>query len=311
MKVVDLFSGCGGLALGFSNAGFEVVASIDNWQTALKTYEANLSHHTVLFDLSDVEGAVELITELNPDMIAGGPPCQDFSHAGKRDENQGRGDLTISFAQIIDSVRPKYFLMENVDRLTGTDKFKRAYRLWKKAGYGITIKLLDASFCGVPQKRKRYFVFGELGGVDGALESHLENRLAPKPMTVRQFFKRDLDVEYYYRHPRNYARRAVYSIDEPSPTIRGVSRPIPSGYPGHPADATTDFSKVRPLTSTERARIQTFPKNFKFIGSKVDVEQMIGNAVPVKLAEYVAKAILSYVNRSKDEEVFRKTLFEV
>jgi DNA (cytosine-5)-methyltransferase 1 len=103
-----------------------------------------------------------------------------------------------------------------------------------------------------------------------------------------------MDCENLCRHPRNYCRRAVFSIDEASPTIRGVNHPIPKGYPGHPNDPVVISKGVRPLTTSERSQIQTFPKDFMWTGSKTDVEQMIGNAVPVNLAKFVALAIIDY-----------------
>ena len=81
-----------------------------------------------------------------------------------------------------------------------------------------------------------------------------------------------------------------------SPTVRGVNRPIPATYQIHPGDATDDLSRVRPLTTLERARIQTFPREFAFEGSKTDLEQIIGNAVPVELAAYVGRHLLDYMN---------------
>ena len=113
-------------------------------------------------------------------------------------------------------------------------------------------------------------------------------------MTIRDWFGDRLATETYYRHPRSYARRGVFSIDEPSPTIRGVNRPIPLGYPGHPGDAA-DVKNTRPLTTAERAEIQTFPPGFNFVGSRTDTEQMIGNAVPVRLAKFVATAITATI----------------
>ena len=114
--------------------------------------------------------------------------------------------------------------------------------------------------------------------------------MSDQPTTVRDWFGDTLNTETYYRHPRSYARRGIFSIDEPSPTIRGVNRPIPTGYPGHPGDAGP-ISQTRPLTTRERASIQTFPEDFRFISSKTDTEQMIGNAVPVELAHFIARAI--------------------
>lgn len=115
-------------------------------------------------------------------------------------------------------------------------------------------------------------------------------------MTVKDFFGNKIDIEYYYRHPRSYARRGIFSVNEPSPTIRGVNRPLPSGYTLHHNDPVKSLDGIRPLTTDERARIQTFPESFQFAGSKSDVEQMIGNAVPVNLGKYVASAILEYTN---------------
>ena len=110
-------------------------------------------------------------------------------------------------------------------------------------------------------------------------------------MTLRDYFGDSLGFEHYYRHPRNYSRRAIFSIDEPAPTMRGVNRPVPKGYPGHPNDTCPVSDTLHALTTAERALIQTFPKDFIWVGSKTDVEQMIGNAVPVNLAQYVAETV--------------------
>ena len=87
----------------------------------------------------------------------------------------------------------------------------------------------------------------------------------------------------------------MFSVDEPSPTVRGVNRPIPKTYKHHPGDSALVSSNVRPLTTLERSYLQTFPDNFLFEGSKTDLEQLIGNAVPVKLAEYVAYCLAQYI----------------
>ena len=121
--------------------------------------------------------------------------------------------------------------------------------------------------------------------------SSFVSRQSKKPTTIRDYYGNSLGFEYYYRHPRNYSRRAIFSIDEPAPTMRGVNRPIPKGYPGHPNDACPVDENTHALTTKERALIQTFPSSFEWVGSKTDIEQMIGNAVPVKLAEYVAETV--------------------
>jgi DNA (cytosine-5)-methyltransferase 1 len=298
MNVVDLFCGCGGLSLGFETAGFNVVAAYDNWDAAVAVYKENFKHPVHQVNLSNVEEVCAHISKYKPDMIIGGPPCQDFSSAGLRNEDNGRGDLTLSYAQIISALRPKWFVMENVSTITKTRKLAAAQQIFKAAGYGLSQVILDASLCGVPQKRKRFFLIGNLGADDGFIESHIKSRIATKPMTVKDYLGDKIDVEFYYRHPRSYARRGIFSVHEPSPTIRGVNRPIPAGYPIHPNDPIKDLSAVRPLTTKERSMIQTFPESFVFSGTKSEIEQMIGNAVPVNLGCFVGKAILDYMNQS-------------
>lgn len=303
MKVIDLFCGCGGLSLGFQKAGYEVLAAFDNWDEAVTVYHNNFVHPVIKQDLSDVETTVEEIKKFNPDMIIGGPPCQDFSSAGKRNEDNGRGDLTVHYAQIVSAIKPEWFVMENVDRILKTGKLVEARKIFKESGYGLTETVLNASICGVPQRRKRFIMIGHLGEKDGFMSDVLEKRQASKEMTIKDYFGNQIDIQYYYRHPRSYARRGVFSVDEPSPTIRGVNRPMPAGYKLHPTDPVTSLEGIRPLSTLERSMIQTFPKNFKFIGTKTGMEQMIGNAVPVNLAKFVGDSIMAYIGVSNPIDV--------
>jgi DNA (cytosine-5)-methyltransferase 1 len=292
---IDLFCGVGGLSLGFEQAGIPISASFDYWDQALVVYNLNFAHKAAKLDLSDVPVAVSELQKHPANMIVGGPPCQDFSHAGKRTEKD-RAELTKCFAEIVVALKPQIFVMENVDRIIKSKAWETAKIVLKSGGYGLTEKILDASFCGCPQIRKRFFCVGFLNKDDGILSPYIEKNISEKQMTVRDYFGKNIDTDYYYRHPRNYSRRAVYSIDEASPTIRGVNRPIPKGYPGHPSDPVTVSERVRPLSTSERSQIQTFPKDFVWAGNKTDIEQMIGNAVPVNLAKFVALAIIDYCN---------------
>jgi len=293
-RIIDLFAGCGGMSLGFQGAGFEVAAAFEYWEAAAACYAANFGHPVYREDLSDTEKVIGIIAPLRPDIIIGGPPCQDFSHAGKRVEDS-RAALTEKFAEIVAAVGTRWFVMENVDRAQGSGAYRAARAVFKGARYGLTEVVLNASLCGVPQRRKRFFCIGALGAADGFLEAHIQGQLSERETTLRDYFGSSLGFEHYYRHPRNYSRRAVYSIDEPSPTIRGVNRPVPQGYPGHPNDARALDSSIRPMTTLERALIQTFPPDFHWTGNKTGVEQMIGNAVPVKLAEFVARALAHHI----------------
>lgn len=302
-KIVDLFAGCGGLSIGFQKAGFELIGAFEYWQAAINCYEENIHHKVFQADLSDTKDAVSRIRKLegfssDGIIIIGGPPCQDFSHAGKRIE-AGRASLTGAYANIVCTVRPKCFVMENVDRAQKSNAYAYARSEFKNAGYGLTEIVLDASLCGVPQKRKRFFCIGILGEADNCLSKSLNGSLSKQPTTLREYYSKNnlqLPFEFYYRHPRNYSRRGIFSVDEPAPTMRGVNRPVPQGYLGHPNDPCPLGAGIRALSIQERATIQTFPQDYRWVGSKTDVEQMIGNAVPVRLAEYVASALKKYLN---------------
>lgn len=292
MRVIDLFAGCGGMSLGFENAGFNVVAAFDNWDTAIKIYESNFSHPIYKKDLSK-DDITQQISDMHPDVIMGGPPCQDYSIAGKRELGK-RANLTIKFGEIAIAVKPIWVVFENVYNIERFSTVTTLKQMLTDAGYGITTRVLDASRCGVPQKRQRFFLIGKLGEKNGFFDEVLASNLSNKQMTVRDYLGDTLKTEFYYMHPRSYNRRAVFSVDEPAATIRGINRPIPENYKRHHADKADIHDGVRALTTRERGYIQTFPDTFEFPGAKTDVELAIGNAVPPALAKYVAKCIQQY-----------------
>jgi DNA (cytosine-5)-methyltransferase 1 len=297
MITIDLFCGGGGMSLGFQNAGFSIIAAVDNWKPAIEIYRRNFSHPLYEYDLSEPSQCLDALEKFKPEIIIGGPPCQDFSSAGKRDESLGRANLTVAFSKIVADIKPRWFVMENVDRAEKSKTYLRAKQLLQKSGYGLTQTILNASYCGVPQNRKRLFLIGEFGGEPDGLLPIIESAMSTTPMTVKDYLGKLIEIEHYYRHPRSYKRRAIFSVNEPSPTIRGVNRPVPKGYPGHSGDSIELSANIRPLTTKERSLIQTFPEEFEFIGSKADIEQVVGNAVPVKLAQYVAECILAFTNK--------------
>lgn len=294
MRTVDIFSGCGGMSLGFEQAGFQVVAAYDNWAPAVEIYKANFNHPVVQKDLCDEDSATT-IAALQPDVIVGGPPCQDYSIAGKRKIGK-RANLTIRFAEIVTKALPEWAVFENVYNIERFGTLPVMRNMLKKAGYGISERILDASLCGAPQARKRFILIAHMGDEDGFLDSILESGLDDHHMTVREYLGDKLHTQYYYMHPRSYARRAVFSIDEPSATIRGINRPIPSSYKQHHGDAAAIKDGVRALTTKERSYLQTFPEEFNLPGAKTNVELAIGNAVPPALAKYVATCIKMYID---------------
>jgi len=288
VNCADLYCGCGGLSKGFTKAGYTIVAAFDNWEPAIQCYQKNFKHSIYRLDLDNWQSAV--------DIIIGGPPCQDFSNAGRRIEGK-RAELTVSYAKIVCKIKPKYFVMENVARVDKSEAYAKAKRFLKGAGYGLTEKVLNASYYGVPQNRKRFFCIGALNDKDGFLNDILTANQSEFPLTVYDHLGDKIKFAYYYRHPRSYTRRGVFSIREPAPTVRVSNRPLPSDYKKHEKDIVDPKEKgIRALTFEERALIQSFPADYIWLDSPRINDELIGNAVPVKLAEHVANCILEYEN---------------
>ena len=303
MKVVDLFCGIGGLSLGFVQSGYEIVAAIDNWKDAESVYRANFPNHNFqISDLSNVSKSIGIINGYSPDLIVGGPPCQDFTPTGSRNPNGKLASLTISFAKIVSEIKPSYFLMENVPAIRNSGKIKEIDSIFRKSGYAISCFIADASLCGVPQKRKRLLMFGELGGIDGNFERQFNSLVSDKPMTVRDAFGSSLDFEYYWTKPQ-FKARGVYCVDEPSPTIMSGSWRFPKGYKYHEKDCIPPMdSMVKDLSISDLLQIQGFPKDYKMSGPKSSQYKMIGNAVPVGMAKLAADSICKIKNNPKNKE---------
>ena len=310
MPIVDLFCGCGGLSKGFALAGFEIAAAYDGWQSAVTCYNANFNDHEAhLLDLSDVDAAVAAIREHHPTMIIGGPPCQEFSNAGKREEGE-RADLTYKYAQIITQIQPEYFVMENVPRVRSSKAYQKARALYVEHGYGLTELVLDASRCGAPQNRSRFICIGSRNEPDNFMLDELFRDYIGKPITVADYFEQKnipLEINAYYRHPTTYTRRGIFSVNEVAPTIRGVNRPRPAQYNRNPNDAVPEeeVENTNRLTLQQRAIIQTFPQDYQFenLGiTRGDLEQMVGNAVPVALAQFVAGHLYQHIANRQERD---------
>ncbi len=167
-NVLDLFCGCGGLSLGFEQAGYNILLGIDMWQDALQTYEKNHKESkTVCANLSDMSPKQIKKEHIDNDIdvIIGGPPCQGFSISGKRDVNDPRNKLYQSFVAFVEYFKPSVFVMENVPNLVAMNKGRvkdEIIREFESLGYSVTYKILLASDFGVPQNRKRVFFVGLL-----------------------------------------------------------------------------------------------------------------------------------------------------
>lgn len=165
MNVVSLFSGGGGLDMGFIAEGYKIEWAVDNNANAVSTYRENIGDHIVHSDINQID--IENIPKV--DLIIGGPPCQSFSLSGKRDAEDSRGQLVWKYLEILKSLRPKAFVFENVTGLLSAkdpegnkviDVLQQAFR---DIGYTIETQVMNAADYGVPQKRKRLIIVGLRG----------------------------------------------------------------------------------------------------------------------------------------------------
>lgn len=299
MKVVSLFSGAGGLDLGFQKAGHELIWANDNYADAVETYRKNIGKHIVPADIREIPSS-----EIpDCDIVIGGFPCQGFSVANtKRNTSDSRNYLYRELLRIISDKRPRFFVAENVKGILSLDQGKVFTTILKdfSFAYNISYALLNAADYGVPQKRERVIIVGiredmqytyifpepshsKDGGGGKCKWISSGEALAdfPDPDTKNNvpnhvYSKYKLNFNGYLGH-----RKLDPSLPAPTVTARGDNRGGVVVLP-HPNDA-------RRMTCRELATIQSFPPDFEFCGNKSSVYRQIANAVPVELAYRIAK----------------------
>lgn len=323
MKVVSLFAGCGGLDLGFEQAGFDVVWANEFDATIHATYRLN--HPQTELNTSDIR---DIAPQDVPDCdgIIGEPPCQSWSLGGKclgiEDE---RGKLVYDYIRIVREKKPKFFIMENVPGMVTPrhfDSFKQFLSLFEEAGYRLKYELVNAADFKIPQERLRVIIVGIRS--DLHVEYFFPSPSSAKPITLHRaigdlptnphpYYKEKVVPDEgnvlnhdYYTGPYDkkfMARNRVRSWDELSFTIQAQAKNEPL-HPQAPKMVYVSQEErrfetgkeplYRRLSVRECARIQTFPDNFKFVYSDIlDGYKMVGNAVPPRLAFYLAKSISS------------------
>ena len=205
LNVLDLFSGCGGLSLGFKMAGFNIAGAIDNDIDSIKTFKNNFKKGKFFVkDINKITKSEIKKNFKNIDVIIGGPPCQGFSNANRwhKNQNDPRNLLFLKFIEFVKIIRPKLLLIENVSgilsRLNG-NIIKNINKILKKNGYHINYKLLDASEFGVPQLRKRVFIVGNrLNNED--FRKYLKNK---KKVTVGEAISELYPLEKNFKNKLN------------------------------------------------------------------------------------------------------------
>ncbi|HVY01175.1 MAG TPA: DNA cytosine methyltransferase [Candidatus Nanoarchaeia archaeon] len=305
--VVDLFCGAGGLSTGFKMAGFDVLLGVDHIPVFCQTFEKN-DHKSICKDITkvSVDEIKEAIGNKEVDIVAGGPPCQGFSMAGRRDTKDPRNSLFMEFVRIVNGLKPKFFVMENVPGIltmktaNGELVHKIILAEFKKIGYEVEYRKLHAAEYGVPQKRKRVVFIGTKTNkqIKFPEPTHtnsyvpVSSVLIPKDKVDKKFFHTPKMIDGFNRRKKINAENgkgfgAQYlKLNEPSYTIS-------ARYWKDGADALVKYAEdeVRMLTPEEAAAIQTFPIDYKWVGSKKEIYMQIGNAVPCLLAKAVAEEI--------------------
>ena len=324
MKILSLFSGCGGLDLGFEKAGFEIPVANEFDTTIWETFKVN--HPKTQLLECDIKNIKEEDLPKDIDGIIGGPPCQSWSEAGAmRGINDSRGQLFFEYIRLLKILKPKFFLAENVSGML-SKKHKEAVdnfiKLFKDCGYDVSLTLVNAKDYGVAEERKRVFYIGFRNDLkidfkfpegstkddnkkitlreilwdlkDSAVPAEDKNYHNPKAVNNNEYF-----VGAY--SPMFMSRNRVKSWDEQAFTVQASGRQCQI-HPQAPKMIKVGLNRCefesgkeylyRRMSIREVARIQGFPDNFKFIYNKVDnAYKMIGNAVPVNLAYEIALAI--------------------
>lgn len=324
MKILSLFSGCGGLDLGFEKAGFEIPVANEFDPTIWETFKVN--HPKTQLLECDIKNIKEEDLPKDIDGIIGGPPCQSWSEAGAmRGINDSRGQLFFEYIRLLKILKPKFFLAENVSGML-SKKHKEAVdnfiKLFKDCGYDVSLTLVNAKDYGVAEERKRVFYIGFRNDLkidfkfpegstkdnnkkitlrkilwdlkDSAVPAEDKNYHNPKAVNNNEYF-----VGAY--SPMFMSRNRVKSWDEQAFTVQASGRQCQI-HPQAPKMIKVGLNRCefesgkeylyRRMSIREVARMQGFPDNFKFIYNKVDnAYKMIGNAVPVNLAYEIALAI--------------------
>lgn len=362
-KVIDLFCGCGGLSLGFLQAGYDVVIGVDHDEAALKTYNYNHKESIGLKADLFTDEAIEEIKEKyieqtkseEVDVVIGGPPCQGFSLTGSRDINDSRNTLYLAVVKTVRKFKPKAFLIENVPGMATLYKGvvkEQIINTFEDMGYRVTVtpKPLLAADYGVPQMRKRMFFVGIREDICDKIGSKFvfptatnvpmnyvtcrdaisdlqsrENELGTEediyisePLTDYQKLMRK-DTDKLYNHVAtnhtDHVKNTIALVPDGGnykdlPEGIGTSRKFNEAWTRYASDKpsrTIDtghrnhfhYKYNRVPTIRENARLQSFPDDFVFLGTKTQQNRQVGNAVPPMLSYNIAKALKEYLRQGE------------
>ena len=331
INYIDLFSGAGGMSLGFDQAGFNNIFSVDIEPSFCETYKTNFPKHNLIQkDISKLsnEEIKSLIGNQIIDVIIGGPPCQGFSMAGnigRKFIDDSRNQLFREFARVVEIVQPSYFVMENVARLFTHNKGetkKEIIELFKKMNYNVDCKVVNTADFGIPQVRNRVLFIGN------RISNNIvfPTKTVDKPISIKEAIdklpklksgeKSKIPNHISMKHSEQMLEKMKYVSDggnrnEIPELIRpksGDVRKYIRYKSTEPAVCVTGdmrkifhYSQNRALTVRELATLQTFPLDFIFKGSTISQQQQVGNSVPPILAKEIALTIKKMMKN--DEQI--------
>lgn len=315
ITVASLFSGCGGMDLGFRQAGYQLIWANDFDENACDTYRLNLGNHIIHADIADLD--LEDIPDC--DLMIGGFPCQDFSMIWKRGGlKTDRGNLYKYFVKAVSIKRPKVFVAENVKGLLTANKGRAVSQIaedFSKLGYEVDVDLYNFAEYGVPQTRERVFIVGvrsdiawdfkkpkashkkggfvsagkALVGVKKVKTNNEHQNIAER---TRELLKLIPEGGNFSDIPKDHP---LYVKGMISHVYRRLNRKRPSTTiiaSGGGGTWGYHYSEPRPLTNRERARLFCYPDTFVFLGSITEVRRQIGNSVPPLAARHLAKSLM-------------------
>lgn len=301
LNTVSLFSGCGGLDLGFENAGCNVVWGVDFDKFAVQTYNANFDTKIIQEDLNNVTPSD--IPDHN--MLIGGFPCQPFSMMGKKEgfqDQKGRGDMFFKIIEILRIKQPEVVVLENVKDLLTNDNghtISVIKQLLTELGYKIHMQVLNTKNYGIPQTRNRVFI---VCFKNHEIDFHFPEKVELK-LTMQDLLETGVDEKYFLSErmvktvmswgTKNYSAKPEIDLQIARPlcaTMAKMHRASQDNY-------VTENGRIRRLVPRECARLQGFPDSFVIPVSDTQAYRQFGNAVTVTVAEKVAQCVLRAIEK--------------
>ena len=304
-KVVSIFSGCGGLDLGFKEAGFDIIWANDFDKYAVESYKHNISDHIICEDINNIKPSD--IPE--HDLLLAGFPCQPFSMMGKElGFSDYRGTLFFKILNILkyhlDTYgSPKIIVLENVKNLQTHDNGK-TFKIMKESleelGYTVNVDTLNSADYGVPQTRNRTYVVG-IKDLPGTFQFPRE---LPLEKTLQDLLENNVDKKYFLSDKilktvmstgtKNYYAKPEIDL----PIARPLCATMAKMHRASQDNYVTDNGKIRRLTPRECARLQGFPDSFEIVVSDSQAYKQFGNAVTVNVSFQVANSILTFLENT-------------